>query len=92
MKRCVIISFDIFDAPKDILSFIQKVAKDLQIEGTVQVVETKILKIIAQGKSENVEKFLDAIHAGYNEWLPSNITEEPFLSNRDYRGTFRIIQ
>ena len=52
----------------------------------------KVLKIIAQGKSEQLDEFVDRIHAGYQEWLPSDIAEEPFLSNRDYRGIFRIIE
>lgn len=95
MKRSVKISFDITNAPQNLLSFIQKTAKELEIEGTTQQVtegNIKLLKIIAQGKSEQVEQFVDFIHAGYEEWLPSNIEEEPFLSTRDYRGIFRIIE
>lgn len=92
MKRCVKISFDISQAPKNFLSFVQKSAKELEIEGTAQLVDAKTLRMIIQGKSENVEQFVDLMHAGYEEWLPDAITEEPFLSNRDYRGTFRIIE
>lgn len=92
MKRCLKISFDISQAPESFLLFVQKKAKELHIEGTAQVVESKTIRMVVQGKSENVEQFVDLMHAGYKEWLPSDISEEPFLSNRDYRGTFRIIE
>jgi acylphosphatase len=92
MKRCLKISFDVGPAPKNFLSFLQNCARELGIEGVAQIDEAQIITITICGQNEAVEDFLDCVHAGYQEWLPTNIIQEPFLSNRDYRGTFRIIE
>jgi acylphosphatase len=92
MKRCLKISFDVGPAPPNFLSFLQNCARELGIEGVAQVDETQVITITICGNNNAVEGFLDYIHAGYQEWFPANIVEEPFLSNRDYRGTFRIIE
>ena len=61
MNKCLKISFPKTKLPQDFLrSVIQKNAKSLEIEGTVQVfpAENRI-SIIACGLKDNVDTFLD---------------------------------
>jgi acylphosphatase len=81
------------DAPKKLLMSIQQRARDLKLEGTAQMlVATSEVRIIVCGESDDVESFLDALHGGFGKWFSEKIDTEPFLSDRDYRGIFRIIE
>jgi len=90
MKRCIKILIDGTSVPQGFLTFVHDHAKNLRIEGTAQIVEKQLI-IIACGKTENIESFLDSLHAGYKGWFP-DVIEEPFVLNKDYRGIFRVIE
>lgn len=90
MKRCIKILINVENAPRDFLTSVCNNARTVRIEGTAQLLE-KQLTIIACGKTQDIESFLDFLHAGYKGWFP-DIIEEPFLLNKDYRGIFRIIE
>jgi acylphosphatase len=92
MNKCLKITF-VADLPDNFLrDFIQKYAKKYGIEGTVQITADDSIKIIACGKKENVESFLDDIHKGTAEVHFEDLVVEPFLKDKDYRGVFRVIE
>jgi acylphosphatase len=72
--------------------FVQKNARDLAIEGTVQVADSNNVTIIACGEKNNIDLFLDIIHQGISLHVPENVMVEPFLKEKDYRGIFRILE
>jgi len=92
MKQCLRISFSM-DIPENFLqNVIQKNARDLELEGTAQVVDSIHIKIVACGSKENVEEFLDILHKKRSQESMENFEIEPFLKEKDYRGVFRIIE
>ena len=92
MKKCVKIIMN-FDADNDILrNFIHKKACNSSIEGSVQALGDNQIKIIACGKSDLLEEFIDDLYRGYKKIYPKNIAVKPFLRLADYRGVFRIIE
>lgn len=79
--------------PKDFLeTFIQKYARKLHLEGTAQLVGDDTVHIAACGPKGALEEFLDMLHKGTKTVKPHDISLEPFLKTKDYRGVFRIIE
>ena len=92
MKKCLKISF-VLNHPEGFLQdFVQKNARLLQVEGTVQIIEPNMISIVACGSKENIDTFLDIIHEGMSSHIPENVVVEPFLKEKDYRGIFRILE
>lgn len=92
MSQCLRISFSM-DVPKDFLhTFIQKHARSLQLEGTVQVESTSVVKIIICGKKESLDEFVDLLHKRAAKEELENMELEPFISEKDFRGVFRVIE
>ena len=92
MKQCMRISFAA-TMPKNFLeTFIQKHARQLRLEGTAQLVSDGIVNIVACGSKMALEEFLDVLHKGTKTVKPHDISLEPFLKSKDYRGVFRIIE
>lgn len=91
MNKCLRISLQI-KVEEGLLDHMQKNAKKFKVEGTAQSVDKQTVKIIACGESENVDKFIDSLYAGYKELKPVVIEVEPFLKDKDYRGVFRLIE
>jgi acylphosphatase len=82
------------DFPQGSLSAIlQKHAQELQLEGVAQVVgpDNKI-SIIVCGTKDGVDEFLDFLHKDTSRWKLIDIDVEPFLTEKRYRGVFRIIE
>jgi acylphosphatase len=92
MKKCLKITFTSVKAEGFLHDFIQKNARMLNLEGTVQFVEPNEITIIACGTKENIDTFLDIVHQGFGSHIPENINVEPFLKDKDYRGIFRILE
>lgn len=91
MGQCLKISF-YANQPKDFLeSIIQKTARTLGIEGTVQTIDSESVSIVACSSKETLEQFLDVIHREATAGALRDIAIEPFLKNKDYRGVFRVI-
>lgn len=92
MNKCLKITFS-GDFPADFFyTFVQKQAKKLGVEGTVQFVENNSVKIIACGDKDAVDTFLDLLHKGSAAISLTDIEIEPFLKDKDYRGVFRVIE
>lgn len=92
MKQCMRISFTA-NMPKNFLDiFIKKHARRLLLEGTVQMVTDDTAHIAACGKKDRLDEFLDLLHKGTTKVKPHDISIEPFLKSKDYRGVFRVIE
>lgn len=92
MNKCLRITLQIKVEETLLQNYIQKNAKKFDIEGTAQAIDKQNIKIIACGESENIDKFMDTIYAGYKGITPVVIEVEPFLKDKDYRGVFRLIE
>ncbi|HSC25400.1 MAG TPA: hypothetical protein VLB80_04275 [Candidatus Babeliales bacterium] len=92
MKKCLKITLVSKTLDNDIRNFIQKAARKLDLEGTVQLVQSNEFVVIACGLKSNIDNFLDIIHEGFGDYTPDMVHVEPFLKERDYRGMFRILE
>ena len=52
----------------------------------------KELRIVVCGLKEQVDKFVDELHKEAAHAGVSDISIEPFVRIKDYRGAFRIIE
>lgn len=92
MSQCLRIVLTM-NLPEDFLhSFIKKSARDLDLEGTVQLEANDTIRIIACGTKNAIESFLDELHAAGAKHFKDAVEVEPFIKDRDYRGVFRVIE
>lgn len=92
MSQCLRIVL-MMDIPDDFLhEFIKKNARNLDLEGTAQLDQQKTVKIVACGKKEAIDQFLDMLHQKGAKHFLEPLEIEPFIKDRDYRGVFRIIE
>lgn len=92
MNKCLKISFSGEFPPDFFKEFIQKHAKKLGVEGTVQLISPQTVRIIACGTKESIDAFVDILHKGASGVFLEGIEIEPFLKDKDYRGVFRVIE
>lgn len=92
MSQCLRITVFIESSKKKLPTIIQKKARDLSIEGTVQAGENSTFLIIVCGNKEKVDEFVDMLHQEIAQKTIQDITIEPFVKTKDYRGVFRIIE
>lgn len=72
---------------------IQKHAKNLDIEGIAQAINSsKKVRIIACGIKDSVDDFIDILHKNFSEHAIQDVEIEPFIRDKDYRSVFRIIE
>ena len=93
MNKCLKITFAA-NCPDNFLhDFVQKNAKKLGLEGTVQImnVNSKI-RIVVCGDKDKVDLFLDLVHKGSVDHIPAGVEAEAFAKDKDYRGVFRVIE
>lgn len=90
MRKCLIIKLhgNVQSATQKAL--IQKSAQSLNIEGTIQNYDEGVI-IHSCGLVDKLDKFIDAIYKAIDKSKIKNMETEPFVSEKDYRGAFRII-
>jgi acylphosphatase len=93
MNKCLKINFAA-DYPSGFLQeFVQKHARDLGLEGIAQYVPTeKYTVVLVCGPKEDVDQFVDLLHRGTSKVQLKDISVEPFLKVKDYRGVFRVLE
>jgi acylphosphatase len=93
MNKCLKINFASVYPSGFLQEFIQKHARDLGLEGLAQVVpiEGRTVVLVC-GPKEDVDSFVDIVHNGTIEVQLQNISVEPFLKVKDYRGVFRVLE
>jgi acylphosphatase len=90
--KCVRLVFNA-TLPKDFLhEVIQKIARNYNLEGLVQMMGADQVKIIACGPKEKVDLFVDEMHREMTNRKIFQLEVEPFLKDKDYRGVFRVIE
>lgn len=93
MKKCLKVTISVENIPKDFLKkVIQKYANSFKVEGAAQLAADESIKIIACGKKEAVDDFLDILHKETAKFKLNDLLVEPFLKEKDYRGVFRVIE
>jgi acylphosphatase len=71
---------------------IQKHAQSLGIEGTIQNLGTDSVVIHCCGLSVNLDQFIDFLYKGTSHsGQLQELSTEPFVKEKDFRGVFRII-
>lgn len=93
MNKCLKINFATEYPAGFLQEFVQKHARDLGLEGLAQVmpVERNTVVLIC-GPKEDVDAFVDMLHKGTKDTQLKNISVEPFLKVKDYRGVFRVLE
>jgi acylphosphatase len=71
-------------------AYVQKHANSLGVEGTIQN-DNDDIAIYACGLSDKLDRLIDLLYKGTEKSKLKNIVEEPFISEKDFRGVFRII-
>ena len=93
MNQCLRIMFDVPSEKRQVVrSLIQEEAKKLFLEGTVRIMPSLNLKIIACGNKIKMDIFLDSVLKEIQNLHCDGLEIEPFLKDRDYRGVFRVIE
>ncbi len=92
MSLCIRIRFSMEAGSDAVRVFIQKQAKDLELEGTAHFVGDKSVNMVVCGEREQVDFFIDELHAKSAKYKIENIELEPFLKTKDYRSSFRVIE
>lgn len=72
-------------------AFVQKHAQTFGIEGTVKNVEDGSVLIFACGASDKLDSFIDYLYKGPSASRVEDVIIEPLLSDKDFRGVFRVI-
>jgi len=93
MNKCLKITFPVACTLDFLRTFVQKHARDLDLEGIAQVVvaENSVIVLVC-GPKDSVDQFVEILHKGTKKINISDITVEPFVKVKDYRGVFRIIE
>ncbi len=94
MNKCLCITITAKLPANFLVSFVQKQARKLGLEGTAQLIEEKEgkVKIAICGKIEVLDDFIDAIYGGSKGFELHELEIEPFLKDKDYRQVFRVIE
>lgn len=91
MKRCIKITISGKVQNVSYRAFAQKKAQALGIEGTVQNADSENVIIYASGPAEQLDTFIDHLYEGTQDSQIKELTVEPFINEKDFRGVFRII-
>lgn len=91
MTQCVRITL-VIPANDDLVhNFIQKNAQKLLLEGISNIEAQDTIKIIASGRHTAIDEFIDLLYNGYKGLKPTIVEVEPYITDRNYRGIFRVI-
>lgn len=71
---------------------IHKNGAKLGVEGTIQVVPDHEMSIVVCGLKDQVDEFVDELHKHAAKEGIIDISIEPYVKAKDYRGAFRIIE
>lgn len=71
--------------------FIKKIAEEHSIEGTVQNIDDGSVLVYACGASDNLDGMIDGLYKGTSSSEIKDVSIEPLVNDKDFRGVFRII-
>jgi acylphosphatase len=90
MRKCLIITVCGKVQSDTFKQFIQKNAMALGVEGTVQD-DNDGLILYTCGISDKLDRFIDILYKGSEKFKLKDIVIEPFITEKNFRGVFRII-
>ncbi len=88
MNKCLKITITVDDLNGFLHEVIKPHARRMDLEGVVQPIGPVQAKIIACGKKEKVDAFVDLLQ----KEVLKDIEIEPFSKDKDYRGVFRVVE
>jgi acylphosphatase len=92
MKQCVKIKVTGKVQGASYRKFVQKHALRLEIEGTIQNLDDEQSTVIhACGSSDQLDELIDLLYTGTPESKVQDVIVEPLISEKNFRGVFRII-
>lgn len=91
MRTCVKVRFETNDAAKTLKKFVAEQAKAFSIEGVGQETGKTNVQLLVCGEQDNVDDFVDALYLGSSSIKLYNIEVESCMSDRSFRGVFRIV-
>jgi len=91
MKQCLKITVSGNVQNVGYRKFIQEYAQKLKVEGTAQNSENGSVIIYASGPTDMLDEFIDMLYKGPSKADIENVAAEPFMTEKDFRGVFRII-
>lgn len=92
MSLCIKIRFSVEAGADSVRVFLQKQAQERSLEGTAQFADETNVHMVVCGEREQVDSFIDELHAKSTKYKIDNIELEPFLKTKDYRKSFRVIE
>jgi len=92
MKQCLKITFLLPGGYSFIQKLIQRQARQLELEGVAQIIDSHQVQIVACGSKEAIEQLIDAIYQGNETTRPENVAIEPFIQEPNFRGVFRVLE
>ena len=90
MRKCIVITISGSVQTEAYKLFIQKNAGILGIEGTVQGDHDGLI-LHACGASDKLDNFIDMLYKGIEKSKLKDIFVEPLVTDKDFRGVFRVI-
>ena len=90
MRKCLMITISGSVQTEPYKSFIQKNACTLGVEGTVQC-DKDTLILSACGSADKLDQFIDMLYKGIEKSKLKDISIEPLVTEKNFRGVFRII-
>ncbi len=71
--------------------FVQKSAQKLGIEGTVQNNDDGTVTICAGSAADALDSFIDQLYKGPKESKVEEVSAEPLIGGKNFRGVFRVL-
>ncbi|KIX85579.1 hypothetical protein KG892_01895 [Vermiphilus pyriformis] len=94
MKQCVKIMFRGTVDTDFVVAYIQKPALSLRLEGSAHISKEadENVRIIVYGDKAAIDQLIDTLLKALRKVKGTDFVVEPFIKDKDYRGTFRIIE
>lgn len=91
MKQCLKISVSGKVQGVGYREFVKQAAEKLRIEGTIQNDHFDTMVLHVCGESDELNKLIDLLYTGTPQAKIEDVAVEPLVSEKDFRGVFRII-
>lgn len=91
MKKCLKITIHGKIQSVSYCAFVQKHAQKLGVEGTIKKADDGGLLMYVCGAHDALEGLIDQLYKGTSKVRPEDVFIEPFVSEKDFRGAFRVI-
>ncbi len=91
MKKCLKITIHGKIQGVSYCTFVQKHAQKLGVEGTIKKTDEGGFLLYVCGAHDALEGLIDQLYKETSTIRPQDVIIEPFVSEKDFRGAFRVI-